>query len=229
MSKHPTLFHTMSQQTVTAGWLYSAFQLFCLPGFLVDFATTWRIPDASINLIYYSLNFCFSFWIFRHFLLESLGKAGRHLVRFLLAVSVGFLIHWSVSRGAGMLLQFFAPGFSNVNDRAIAAMIARQPLAMAAGIIVMVPLAEECLFRGLIFSQLWPKSRLLAYVLSAFCFCAVHVVGYIGQADRLTLFLCALQYVPAGLILAGAYRYCGSIFAPILIHTAANAAAYLNL
>ena len=229
MIKRPALYHSLSQRTLTAGWVYSAFQLFFLPGILMDLATTWRISDAVINFIYYSLNFGFSFWIFRFFLLESLGKAGRHLVRFLLAVALGFAAHWAVSQGAGMLLKYFDAGFANVNDQAIAAMIADQPTLMAMGLIAMVPVTEECLFRGLIFSQIYPKSRTLAYILSAAAFCAVHVMGYIGTVEPLTLFLCALQYVPAGLILAAAYRYCGSIIAPILIHTAANAAAYLSL
>lgn len=229
MSKRPSLYHSISQRALTAGWVYSAFQLFFLPSLLMEFATAWRIGDAVINFIYYSLNFGFTFWIFRYFLLESLAKAGRHLLRFLLAVVLGFAAHWTVSRGAGWLLHYFDAGFANVNDRAIAAMIAQKPTLMAIGLIAMVPVTEECLFRGLIFGQLYPRSRTLAYILSAAGFCAIHVMGYIGQADPLTLGLCALQYVPAGLILAAAYRYCGSVIAPILIHTAANAAAYLSL
>ena len=229
MSKRPSLYHSMSQRTLTAGWVYSAFQLFFLPSLLMEFATAWQISDAVVNFLYYSLNFGFTFWIFRHFLLESLGKAGRHLVRFLLAVALGFLAHWTISQVSGMLLNYFDAGFANVNDQAIVSMIETTPRLMAVGLIVMVPLTEECLFRGLIFGQLHPKNHTLAYLISAAAFCAVHVMGYIGEVPPLTLALCALQYVPAGLILAAAYRCCGSIFAPILIHTAANAAAYLNL
>lgn len=229
MSKRPFLYHSMSQDTLTAGWIYSAVQLFFLPQILVDFSTTWRISDAVINFIYYSLNFGFTLWIFRRYLLESLGKAGRHLLRFLQAICLGFLARWVTSQGAGMLLQYFDPSFANINDRSIAAMIADRPILMAVGLIIMVPVTEECLYRGLIFSQIYPKSRSLAYCLSAAAFCAVHIMGYIGQADPLTLTLCALQYIPAGLILAAAYQGCGSIIAPIFIHAAANAAAYLSL
>ena len=229
MSKHPSLYHSMSSRTLTAGWIYSTVQLFFLPGLLTDFATTWRLSDALINFIYYSLNFAFTLWIFRRFLRESLAKAGRHLGRFLLAIVLGFAAHWLTSRAGGMLLRYFAAGFANVNDQTVAAMIADAPLLMGLGLILMVPVTEECLFRGLIFGQLHPKSRVLAYGLSAAAFCAIHVVGYIGQVPPLTLALCALQYVPAGLILAFAYRFCGSIVAPILIHAAANAAAYLSL
>lgn len=229
MNKRPSLYHSLSQRTLTAGWTYSAFQLFFLPEILLDFAATWRISDAAINFVYYSLNFTFTVWIFRHYLLESLAKAGMHLPRFLLAICLGFLAHWAASQGAGLLLRYFDPVFANVNDRSIAAMIAEQPILMAVGLIAMVPITEECLFRGLIFSQIYPRSRFLAYLLSAAAFCAVHVMGYIGQADPLTLALCALQYIPAGLILAAAYQSCGSIIAPIFIHAAANAAAYLSL
>ena len=51
----------------------------------------------------------------------------------------------------------------------------------------------------------------------------IHVMGYIGQFDWLTLVLCFLQYIPAGLWLAWAYEKSDSIFAPMLIHTAINA------
>jgi membrane protease YdiL (CAAX protease family) len=55
------------------------------------------------------------------------------------------------------------------------------------------------------------------------------VLGYIGSADLLTLALCFLQYIPAGLCLAWAYDASGSIFAPVLIHTVINALGILSL
>jgi len=41
-------------------------------------------------------------------------------------------------------------------------------------------------------------------------------------ADIGTLFLCFLQYLPAGFALAFCYRRSGSIFAPILVHMVVN-------
>ena len=51
---------------------------------------------------------------------------------------------------------------------------------------------------------------------------AAHVLGYVGNADFVTLAVCFVQYVPAGLILAWAYARSGSLWVSILIHTAAN-------
>ena len=43
------------------------------------------------------------------------------------------------------------------------------------------------------------------------------------------LFLCLLQYVPAGISLAASYEYSGNIVTPILIHTAVNAVGMLAM
>ena len=94
---------------------------------------------------------------------------------------------------------------------------------------IMVPLAEECLFRGLIFTGLLGKNRNGAYLLSVLGFCAIHISGHLGSADVLTLAVCFLQYIPAGLVLAWSCERSGSLFAPILIHAAVNVGSLLAL
>jgi membrane protease YdiL (CAAX protease family) len=96
---------------------------------------------------------------------------------------------------------------------------------MVIGTVVLVPIVEETLYRGLIFGLL-PK-RILRYAVSVGAFCAIHVMGYIGYYEPLHLLLCFMQYIPAGLVLAYAYERSGSIFAPILIHMAINGIAML--
>lgn len=221
--------HTLSQQTAIAGWAYYVLSLFFLPGLLLDLAARLHVGDAVVNFVYYLLNFFFAFSIFRGFLVDSLAEAGNHLVRFLLAVSLGFVLNQVLTGLLGQLVVRFAPGFSNVNDQAVASMFAQSPTLICIGTVLLVPLAEECLYRGLIFGQIYPKNRLLAFAVSACAFSAVHVMGYAGSYPAATLALCFAQYLPAGLILAGAYGFCGSIWAPILIHTATNAVAVLSL
>lgn len=224
-----TLCREMFRKTVTAGWVYTAFQLAFLPELLLYVSTVWRLPEAVTNLIYYSVNFLFTLWIFRDFLWDNLEAALRHPLRLALAVLPGFALHWGAGQLFGALTAHLAPGFANANDEAVAAMLAFAPRLMPIALTVLVPPAEECLFRGLIFARLWPKSKILAYGLSIAAFCFVHVAGYIGQIPPVTLVLCILQYVPAGLILALSYRSSGSLLAPILIHAAANAAACLQV
>ena len=98
-----------------------------------------------------------------------------------------------------------------------------------AGTVLLAPLAEECFIRGLIFQGLHRKNRWAAYALSTLAFCCLHIYGYIGAYPPLTLVLCALDYVPAGIALAWSYEKADTIFAPILMHCLINALAFQAL
>ena len=89
--------------------------------------------------------------------------------------------------------------------------------------VVLAPLAEELIYRGLIFGSLAEKNRLLGYAVSVAVFSVIHVVGYMGQMDAAWITLSLLQYVPAGIALAFAYDYSGSIWTSVAIHMAINA------
>ena len=88
--------------------------------------------------------------------------------------------------------------------------------------VILAPITEELIYRGVIFGSIHSHSRFAAYAVSCIVFSAVHVVGYIGTADLTTLGLCLLQYLPAGFALALAYECSDSIFTPILIHMTVN-------
>ena len=89
-----------------------------------------------------------------------------------------------------------------------------------------VPPFEECMFRGLIFRNLYGKSPLIAYLVSIAAFAAIHILGYLGMYTPLEIAMACLQYLPAGLCLAWAYTRADTIFAPIVIHAVIN---YLSL
>ena len=88
---------------------------------------------------------------------------------------------------------------------------------------MLVPLAEECFFRGLLFRNLYSWSPVAAYLISMAAFSAIHVVGYIGTASPLHLLVSFLQYLPAGYCLAWCYHQTGTIITPIIMHTLTNA------
>ena len=122
-------------------------------------------------------------------------------------------------------MSYLLPGFSNINDAAITELARTNYALMLIGVVFLVPLTEEMLYRGLIFRNLWQSSKVAAYLLSMAAFAAVHVLGYIGSEDIATLLICFLQYLPAGLCLAWTYTKADNIFAPILVHAIVNAIA----
>ena len=79
------------------------------------------------------------------------------------------------------------------------------------------------MFRGLLFRGIYGKSRVAAYLISALCFCLIHVANYIGSYELPLLAMCFVQYLPAGLILAWSYEKSNTILTPIAIHTVINA------
>ena len=95
--------------------------------------------------------------------------------------------------------------------------------------VVLVPLTEELLYRGLIFRPLYNKSPLAGYVISTFIFSALHVVSYIGSYSPLHLALCFLQYLPASICLGWAYARSDSIWSPVMIHMTINFIGALSM
>lgn len=207
------------------GWVYLAVEFLLLPTAL--YWLTARlfpgISDAEVNFLYYFVNFLATLLIFHRFLSRNLAMAKSNLLRVVLYALLGLFIYWASGLVMGELTYRLMPVFVNVNDAGIAAMSRDGYLLMAIGTVVLVPAAEECVFRGLLFRGMYGKSRWAAYVVSALCFCLPHVSAYIGSYEWTVLALCFVQYLPAGLMLAWSYEKSNTIFTPILIHTIINA------
>ena len=127
------------------------------------------------------------------------------------------------------LLQWLYPGLRNANNDSITTMAGVDYRAMLLYTVALAPVTEESLFRGLIFSSIHKKHRILAYAVSALAFAALHIVGYLGTVPAWQLGLSLLQYLPAGIALAWVYERADSIWASIVLHMAINALSMLAL
>lgn len=216
---------SLNKKEILWGWVYLAVEFLLLPTALYWFTARLftGISDAEVNFLYYFLNFLATLLIFHRFLSRNLAMAKSNLLRVILYALLGLFIYWASGLVMSELTRLLMPDFVNINDMSIAAMSQDGFLLMAVGIVILVPTAEECLFRGLLFRGMYGKSRWAAYVVSALCFCLPHVSAYIGSYEWTVLALCFVQYLPAGLMLAWCYEKSNTIFTPILIHTIINA------
>ena len=213
------------------GIVYLLFSLFLLPS-LLQYANgllPTPLNSAWFNFLYFFLNFICIFWIFGKFFHRSLGYTGAHFWDFLLAVILGFVLHFLCSWGFSVLTGRLFPDYVNLNDSSISQMSHTNFAVMVLGTVLLVPVAEEALHRGLIFGSLYPKSHAAAYLLSAVIFSAIHITGYLGTYSATHLALAFVQYLPAGLILAWVYRKSGSIFAPMVLHALINGITLLTM
>ena len=227
MKKSKTLYISMSRGEKILGFLYLAFQLTLLSPLLHKFNGMLASPmnTGTLNFVYYLVNFLAIVWIFHSFLRDSLIAAWRDLWNLIQAVVLGFVAYWACGKLFDLVMSWIMPGFHNVNDSAIAGMARSNYLLMVIGVVVLVPVTEEILYRGLIFRNLWQSSKVAAYLVSMAAFAAIHVLAYIGSESVTTLVLCFIQYLPAGLCLAWTYTKADNIIAPVLVHGIINAIA----
>ena len=224
MKKSHSIGAYLSGQETIAGFVYLAFQLLLLPGILTFVNQHLENPlnTAEVNFLFYLINFIAILLIFQRFLGNSLEHVWQHPIYFLEAVILGFVFYYLCNYALTWVMQQFFPTFSNYNDAAIAEMRSSNHFLMLIGTVVLVPPAEECFFRGLIFRNLYGKSKWAAYIVSILAFAVIHIIGYIGSYSALELLIAIVQYLPAGLCLAWSYVRSDTIFAPIVIHAAIN-------
>ena len=206
------------------GFIYFLLQLLVIPGIIVavNMLLSTAMPEAVLNVLCFAVNFLAVLVIFRKFLRTNfrlLRQTPWHVLRW---AGIGFVLYMLGNYLFGWLVTLLDPGFANINDAAIMQMVQDHYGLMTLGTVILVPLAEECFYRGLMFRGIYDRSPVLAYLLSMAFFSLAHVLGYVTMADLGTLLLCFVQYLPAGFALAFAYRKSGSIFASVLIHMAVN-------
>lgn len=213
------------------GWFYLLFQLFLLPSILQVFndLLPHQMSQTELNFSFYLINFLSVILIFHRFLHNSFQQIIRHPAYFLQAVILGAVAYYASAWVVEWCIIKLDPHFANANNALIANLSLGNWYMMAVGTVVLVPIAEECFYRGLVFRTLFTHSRWAAYLVSIAVFALIHILGHIGSYSPLGLVLCFLQYVPAGLCLAWSYTKGESIFAPILIHAFINARSIYTL
>ena len=213
------------------GVRYLLFQLLVLPYILQLLFFFLKLPldNLRLNMLYYTINFAVLVGIFWRFLQASLQHALENPGQVLLPAVIGFFAYRFSSTLVNMGILALRPDFINVNDANITTMAQGRLAMWGFAAIFLVPPAEELIFRGTLFGSLYNKNKILAWVVSVVGFCLLHVIGYVNYYPWDLLLICAVQYLPAGICFAAAYRYSGNIFSPILIHAAINTIAALSM
>lgn len=219
-----TLCVSMTRTERILGFCYLPVQILLLPIVLVQGNLILGSPlsAAQLNFALFALDFICITVIFRRFLWQSLRQALSAPWQLLRYAGAGLLLYWIGSIAVNYFIFSVYPDFSNVNDASISELTQQNYTLMSVGTVLLVPVTEESLYRGLVFGSIYKRSRIAGYAVSTLIFAALHVVGYIGYFDPVHLLLCFLQYIPAGLCLAWAYVKADTIWAPILMHIAIN-------
>lgn len=225
------LAHTLTDREKRFGTCYLLFETLFFASLLQGLNLLLGSPlsQPQVNILFFTVNFLAVLWIFRNYLLAQIASLPKLFGRIVLASIGGFVAYWILNILMTWLIFSLDPHFFSINDATIQKLAAEDFYPMLFGTVILVPITEECLFRGLVFRGLYDHGPVLAWSISIAVFSAIHIVGYIGAYPSHTILLCFLQYIPAGICLAGAYRLGGSLLSPILIHAAVNLIGMLSV
>ena len=221
----------MRKSEKTLGWIFLALTPLVLPMLILYLCRLLPVQpdDAQLNMLVFAVNFVLTLLIFWRFLWKNAAVTFSTPWKTLRWAGLGFGIYYAASYLVNLLIAVIAPDFANANDASIMAMAEEHFLLMNLCTVVLVPITEETLYRGLVFGSLRDRHKWLAYTVSTVAFSVLHIVGYIGTLSPTHLFLSFLQYLPGSIALAVAYDKAESIWASILIHMTINQIAMLAL
>lgn len=141
---------------------------------------------------------------------------------------------WSCSIGIGIL--YVTAIISNIivtmllgnkgnngsaNQQLFELLLSNNAIVMVIQAVIIAPILEELLFRGVIFRSIRKHSRFFAHAISSFLFGLLHVYDGLLAGD-MTQFIHMIPYVAMGFVFSIAYEKRGNIGASILIHMANN-------
>jgi membrane protease YdiL (CAAX protease family) len=153
-------------------------------------------------------------------LVGPLRPLGRHL-----GTGAGLGLAAIVGSSIVVTLLVTLSGSEATPDQVLTGGIAETPLQLALAVlaaVVLAPLAEELIFRGLLHRSLRARMRIVpATIISSVLFAIVHVDVALSQP----LALVGLTLV--GAVMAVAYERTGSLLVPVTIHAVHNAITVL--
>jgi len=222
--------NTMTKAQTKAGLVFLPFHMFILPLLLAMLANylSGGLDELTQTIIYYAIGLIFCLAVMWKFLRGAFDVLLDNPIRSAVALFFGYMLYILLSYlAAGVLLTLLGDSLSNPNNQALLDAASQSPQAVLGLAVFIAPIVEEILFRGVVFGGLRTKHRALAFIVSIALFGIYHVWQYALITMDWTLLLYAVQYIPAGYVLAWAYEKTDSIWVPIFLHMFINGASLL--
>lgn len=210
------------------GWLYlfiHAVVLVYLIGFLnstLFVSLGISMDTAHLNLVYYAVSFTIVVLGMFRFLKASFSDLCDNLWRTLSSLVLGYAFYYALLFLVTLGLAHLLSDLVNPNSEIVAQEAKLNANVLKASAVLLAPVVEEVLFRGVVFGTIRRKSRLLAYAVSTLVFSFYHLWQYFFIDFDWTLLLYMLQYVPGSIALAWCYERSRNIWGAVFLHMAIN-------
>ena len=210
------------------GFIWLPIHMILLPLFLVPVLYLLlgpdRITDAGANVIYYMITFVFVLIAFWNYLRESFDRFVGNLRGALLAMAIAYAIQLVLSLGLQALMGVFGE-LETPNNDAINELANIEYKKMFAVAVLMAPITEEVLFRGVLFGSLARRHRWLGWVVSVAVFCLYHVWQFAVVEQDWRVLITAIEYIPLSAAITYCYARTETVWTPIFFHIFTNSLA----
>ena len=213
------------------GWFWLIIHMFVLPLLLPVLQTHAFLSMTAIeaNVLYYGLSFA----VVAVFGFKMLRREFDHLMDRLFRCFKGFFtayfLWYALSVLVTSLMMSFGWDTVTPNDQAVDQLATESYNITMVISVIMAPILEEILFRGIVFQSVRKKNRRLAYAASLLLFGLYHVWQFALLEQDITYLLYIVQYLPITFALTWCYEYTGSLWTSILFHASNNYLAMLLL
>ncbi|NLC34744.1 MAG: CPBP family intramembrane metalloprotease [Erysipelothrix sp.] len=142
-----------------------------------------------------------------------------------------YVVYIFLSMGYSSLLEFLKvlPETSSENQQLLEALIISNPVRMIFSAVLVAPIMEEWIYRGLGFRTLIHRNKFLAYFTSFLVFGFIHVGAGLISGNGLSEFLFLPAYGLSGIIFGYSYEKTGSIYFAMAVHLLNNLVATLSI
>ncbi len=218
----------MSKSERILGAVYLPVHIFLLPLFLpffyknVLYHMNVVLDSPYIHLVYYVISFVFILIFLFRYLKTSFSDLLDNPLSALRSVVLAYLLNYVFITLVSVALIFIAGDAINPNTEEIIRQTKLDTNVMTFIAVLLVPIVEETLFRGVLFGSVRGKNRLLAYGVTAAAFAVYHLWQYALTGFDWTVLFYLLQYIPASVALCWCYEKSGTIWSPIVLHAAIN-------
>ena len=216
----------LSTAEQVAGFCYLPFYVVLLSMLLQYLSGLFdlNLTSLQINVCYFVVN-CIMVWvIFHNFLIRSFR--GIRFWELIQALILGFVLYYAGNFVFSLVMGWLNIDITSYNDETVMMLAQQSRFAMIVCGVILAPMVEETLVRGLLFGVIRRKSRIAAYVVSIVFFAVIHVWQYLMAYDFKSVLFAALQYIPAGIALGWTYEKSNTVWAPIILHMVINAISF---
>lgn len=225
--------NTMPKSRRIAGFIYLPLHIVALPLLLsmffvyvpVNGVTQSNVGIVS-NIIYYAIGIVFCLTVFWKYLRSAFDILLDNFGKNILMIVFAYIIYTMLSYMASVvLLVLGGDALTNPNNAELASEAAKSIKTSLALTVILGPIVEEILFRGVLFGTLRGRNRTWAYIITMVVFAVYHLWQYVLVYQDWRMLLFAISYLPAGYALSWLYEKTNCIWMSIFLHMLINGVA----